>query len=89
MVNNKPDILTIWFNYLEITMYVEVEVWIDEDEILNKLREKDRDSIWWDITYDFLEELKRIYDSQGKEAMLTKLEFLINEYKLGHVDLTS
>lgn len=66
-----------------------VEVWIDEDEILNKLREEDRDGIGSDIIYDFLEELKRVYDSQGKEAMLTNLEFLINEYKLGQVDLTS
>lgn len=66
-----------------------VQVWIDEDEILNKLREEDRDGIGSDIIYDFLEELKRVYDSQGKEAMLTNLEFLINEYKLGQVDLTS
>ena len=66
-----------------------VEVWIDEDKILDRLREKDRDTIWWDITYDFLGELKCIYDSQGKEAMLTKIEFLMDDYKLGHVDLTS
>lgn len=66
-----------------------VSVWIDEDEILDDLSNDSKKQIVWEGNLELLKELRYIHEMQGKEAMLTKLEFLMNDYKLGHVDLTS
>lgn len=88
MVNSKPDILYIWFNYLEIIMYI--EVWVDKDEILDKLNvdlSEELQEARHDANIALLQELRYVYDMRGKQAMLDKLNFLMSDFKLQEMDL--
>lgn len=66
-----------------------VQVWIDEEEILDELSDESKKQIAWEANLELLRELQYIYEMQGKEAMLTKLEFLMNDYKLPYIKLVS
>lgn len=85
-LNVKPDMYYIWFNYSENIMYL--TVWVDEDEILDNLSGEPKEQIAWEANLKLLEQLHYIHEMQGKEAMLTKLEFLMNDYKLPYIRLT-
>ena len=68
-------------------MYLTVQV--DEDEILDSLSDESKKQIAWEANLELLKQLHYIHEMQGKEAMLTKLEFLMNDYKLPYIKLTS
>lgn len=67
-----------------------IEVWVDEDEILDKLN-KDRSEVLEDAQYEakleLLKELRYIYSMRGKQDMLDKLNFLMSDFKLQEMDL--
>lgn len=67
-----------------------IEVWVDEDEILDKLN-KDRSEVLEDAQYEakleLLKELRYVYEMRGKKDMLDKLNFLMSDFKLQEMDL--
>lgn len=67
-----------------------IEVWVDEDEILDKLN-KDRSEVLEDAQYEakleLLKELRYVYTMRGKQDMLDKLNFLMSDFKLQEMDL--
>lgn len=67
-----------------------IEVWVDEDVILDKLN-KDRSEVLEDAQYEakleLLKELRYIYSMRGKQDMLDKLNFLMSDFKLQEMDL--
>lgn len=76
----------IWFNYSENIMYL--TVWVDEDKIQDILSDESKEQITREASLELLKQLHYIHEIQGKEAMLTKLEFLMNDYKLPYIELT-
>lgn len=64
-----------------------VQVWIDEDEILDELSDESKKQIAWEANLELLKQLHYTHEMQGKEAMLTKLEFLMNDFKLPYIKL--
>lgn len=65
-----------------------VEVYIDEDDLLSELSKESKEELVREAILDLLKELHYIHEARGKEAMLTKLEFLMNDYNLPHLKLT-
>lgn len=67
-----------------------IEVWVDEDEILERLN-KDRSEVLEDAQYEakleLLKELRYVYEMRGKQDMLDKLNFLMSDFKLQEMDL--
>lgn len=67
-----------------------IEVWVDEDVIIDKLN-KDRSEVLEDAQYEakleLLKELRYIYSMRGKQDMLDKLNFLMSDFKLQEMDL--
>ena len=67
-----------------------IEVWVDEDEILERLN-KDRSEVLEDAQYEakleLLAELRYVYSMRGKQDMLDKLNFLMSDFKLQEMDL--
>lgn len=67
-----------------------IKVWVDEDEILDKLN-KDRSEVLEDAQYEakleLLKELRYVYEMRGKQDMLDKLNFLMSDFKLQEMDL--
>lgn len=67
-----------------------IEVWVDEDEILERLN-KDRSEILEDAQYEakleLLAELRYVYSMRGKQDMLDKLNSLMSDFKLQEMDL--
>lgn len=67
-----------------------IEVWVDEDVILDKLN-KDRSEVLEDAQYEakleLLKELRYVYSMRGKQDMLDKLNFLMSDFKLQEMDL--
>lgn len=67
-----------------------IKVWVDKDEILDKLN-KDRSEVLEDAQYEakleLLKELRYIYSMRGKQDMLDKLNFLMSDFKLQEMDL--
>lgn len=67
-----------------------IKVWVDKDEILDKLN-KDRSEVLEDAQYEakleLLKELRYVYEMRGKQDMLDKLNFLMSDFKLQEMDL--
>lgn len=67
-----------------------IEVWIDKDEILDKLNvdlSEELQEARHDANIALLQELRYVYDMRGKQAMLDKLNFLMSDFKLEEMDL--
>lgn len=67
-----------------------IEVWIDKDEILDKLNvdlSEELQEARHDANIALLQELRYVYDMRGKQAMLDKLNFLMSDFKLQEMDL--
>lgn len=67
-----------------------IKVWVDKDEILERLN-KDRSEVLEDAQYEakleLLKELRYVYEMRGKQDMLDKLNFLMSDFKLQEMDL--
>lgn len=67
-----------------------IEVWVDRDEILDKLNvdlSEELQEARHDANIALLQELRYVYDMRGKQAMLDKLNFLMSDFKLEEMDL--
>lgn len=67
-----------------------IEVWVDKDEILDKLNvdlSEELQEARHDANIALLQELRYVYDMRGKQAMLDKLNFLMSDFKLEEMDL--
>lgn len=67
-----------------------IEVWIDKDEILDKLNvdlSEELQEARHDANIALLQELRYVYDMRGKQAMFDKLNFLMSDFKLEEMDL--
>ncbi|AKG07798.1 hypothetical protein AAX06_06090 [Moraxella bovoculi] len=67
-----------------------VEVWIDEDEILDKLNvdhSAELQAARYDANIALLQELRHVYDMRGKQAMFDKLNSLMSDFRLQTMDL--
>lgn len=67
-----------------------IEVWVDKDEILDKLNvdlSEELQEARHDANIALLQELRYVYDMRGKQAMLDKLNFLMSDFKLQEMDL--
>lgn len=67
-----------------------IEVWVDKDEILDKLnidRSEDLEAIRYEAKLELLKELRYIYSMRGKQDMLDKLNFLMSDFKLQEMEL--
>ena len=67
-----------------------VEVWIDESEILEKLKVEYSEELQearHDANIALLQELRHVYEMRGKEAMLDKLNSIMSDFRLQTMDL--
>lgn len=66
------------------------QVWIDRDEILDKLDvdlSEDLQEARHDANIALLQELRYVYDMRGEQAMLDKLNSFMSDFKLETMDL--
>lgn len=67
---------------------MDVQIWDNEDKVIDTISRAYEKQLIRQSNLELLKELHYIHEMQGKEAMLTKLEFLMNDYKLPYIKLT-